>query len=80
MTAESAARMAKATKIARTLLPQAPAARWLESGIAEGTEDFWLAAAQAAGVRSALRGKVPSAETQALVVELIRTADGMVPA
>lgn len=74
MTAESAARMAKATKIARTLLAQAPAARWLASGVAEGTEDFWLAAAQQAGTRP------PSAETQALVVELIRTADGLVPA
>lgn len=71
MTAESAARMAKATKIARALLDQAPASRWLEAGVAEGTEDFWVAVAQVAGTRR------PSAETQALVVELIRTADGM---
>lgn len=75
MTAKSAARMAKAQKIARTLLAQAPAARWLESGVAEGTPEFWTAAAEAAGTRP------PSAETAELVVELIRTADGMaVPA
>lgn len=71
MTAESAARMAKATKIARALLAQAPAAAWLASGVAEGTEEFWLAAAQAAGTRP------PSPETQRLVVDLIRTAEGM---
>ena len=74
MTAESQARMAKAQKIARALLDQAPASRWLESGVAEGTEEFWLAAAQSAGTRP------PSAETVELVVELIRTADGMAAA
>lgn len=75
MTTKSAARMAKATKIARALLAQAPAGAWLRSGIAEGTEDFWLCAAQSAGVRSAVRdGRVPSDECQALVVELIRAS------
>lgn len=75
MTAESAARMEKAKKIARTLLVQAPASRWLASGVERGTDDFWLAAARSAGVRSALRGhQVPSEETQALVVELIRAS------
>lgn len=68
MTAESQARIAKATKIARTLLDQAPAARWLASGVEAGTDDFWLAAAQSAGTRPA------SAETVALVVALIRQA------
>jgi hypothetical protein len=77
MTTETSARLAKATKIARVLLAQAPASRWLAAGVAEGTEEFWLAAAQSAGVRSALRGKAPSDETQALVVSLIRTAEGM---
>lgn len=71
MTAETAARMAKATKIARALLGQAPAKAWLKSGIAEGTEDFWAAAAQVAGTRP------PSVETRQLVVELIRTAGVM---
>jgi hypothetical protein len=71
MTAESAARMEKAKKMA-----QAPAARWLASGVEQGTDDFWLAAAQSAGVRSALRGdRVPSEDCQALVVELIRASE-----
>jgi hypothetical protein len=69
MTAESQARMAKATKIARALLAQVPASRWLEAGVAEGTEEFWLAAAQAAGTNP------PSPKTQRLVVDLIRTAE-----
>ncbi len=71
MTAESQARMAKATKIARALLDQAPASVWLASGLAEGTESFWLTAAEVAGTRR------PSADTVALIVELIRTAEGM---
>lgn len=77
MTAESAARLAKAKKIATALLAQAPAARWLDSGLADGTPEFWLAAAQSAGVRSALRGRVPSDDTAALVVELVRASAGV---
>lgn len=81
MTAESRARLAKARKIATVLLAEAPAARWLAAGVERGTDEFWLAAAQSAGVRSALRdNRVPSAECAALIVELIRAADGLVPA
>jgi hypothetical protein len=58
-----------AKQIAGALLSQAPASRWLEAGVAEGTEEFWLAAAQAAGTNP------PSPETRRLVVELIRTAE-----
>ncbi len=66
---EAAGRTAKAHKIARALLSQAPASRWLESGVANGTPEFWLAAAHVAGTRP------PSATTIAAVVDLIRTAD-----
>lgn len=75
MTATSAARLNKAKKIATALLAQAPAARWFDAGVERATPEFWLAAAQSAGVRSALReGRVPSPECAELVVALIRAA------
>lgn len=68
----AAARQAKATKIASALLTQQPARRWLDSGIAEAPESFRLLAAQQAGIKTALAGKAPSADTWSIVIDQLR--------
>lgn len=69
---QAAARQIKASRMATTLLAQAPAADWFANGIVDAPPAFWLITAQQAGVATALRGTIPSPATVAIVVDQLR--------